>query len=75
MLAQNQIQNQIKKIGMHLSPLSKEPKPPIHKNYINNVYVKFNCASNDKTIILCFFQYMDNYLIKGRFFWLLEIRL
>jgi hypothetical protein len=60
-----------KKIGTHFYPFLKK----IHKIHIKNVYVEFNCASIRKTIIFHFCKPIAQYLIKGRFFLLLEIRL
>jgi hypothetical protein len=64
--AQNQIQNQIKKKLVHtFSPLFKDKKLQIHKNYINKVNVESNCASNTKKIIFYFCKSMEYYFIKG----------
>jgi hypothetical protein len=50
--ARGQIQNQIKnKLERNLVHFSKR-KAVIYKNYINNIYVNFNCASNDERLSL-----------------------
>jgi hemerythrin superfamily protein len=54
-----------KKFNGYFNPLLKEKRPQIHKKYINNVYKKFNCASNDKMIIFFFCKSVEHYLIKG----------
>jgi hypothetical protein len=40
----------------------------IYKNYINNIYVKFHCASIDKMDIFYFCKSIEYCLTKGWFF-------
>jgi hypothetical protein len=58
-------QNQIKKNDTQINPLFKKKKTLVYKKYINKIYVKFNCASNNKTIIFYFCKFIEYCLIKG----------
>jgi hypothetical protein len=65
LMPESKIQNQIKKFDMHFSPLFKEKKLPPYNNCSNYVYVKFYCASNNKTTVFYFCKSTELYLIKG----------
>jgi hypothetical protein len=63
-----------KKFSTHFSPLFKEKKLPPYNNCNNHVYVEFYCALIGEAINFYFCKSIELYLIKGWFFWLLEIR-
>jgi hypothetical protein len=63
-----------KNFGTNFGPLCKEKILQPYNNCSNHIYVTFYCASNGKKIIFCFCISIELCLIKGWFFWLLEIQ-
>jgi hypothetical protein len=57
---QRPAQNQIKKNDAHFNLLSKEKNRWYAIKYVNNIYVEFNCASNDYNIIFYFCKSIEH---------------